>query len=117
MPLTPFHLGPGLAAKAICGRHFSLMVFGFSQIAMDIEPVVHMVRGDPSLHGFVHTYAGATLVGIVSLVAGRPICQRLLDYWKPGASSSTMKALRGPPRISWPVALVSAFFGTWSHVF
>lgn len=44
------------------------------QVAMDIEPVIRM-RDDVVLHGFVHTYLGATLIGLVSAVAGRPICQ------------------------------------------
>ena len=37
MPFTPFHMGPGLAVKAVCGRYFSLVVFGFSQVAIDIN--------------------------------------------------------------------------------
>ena len=59
MPFTPFHMGPGLAIKAVSGRYLSLMVFGFSQVAMDIEPLVRMIRGDAVLHGFTHTYLGA----------------------------------------------------------
>jgi hypothetical protein len=46
MPFTPFHMGPGLAVKAVFGRYFSLMVFGFSQVAIDIEPLVRIIRGD-----------------------------------------------------------------------
>lgn len=30
MPITPFHMGPGLLVKAVGGRHVSLTVFGFS---------------------------------------------------------------------------------------
>ncbi|MDR0275331.1 MAG: hypothetical protein LBI48_08355 [Burkholderiaceae bacterium] len=50
MPFTPLHMGPGLAVKALLGRRFSLTVFGFSQIAMDIEPLARMIRGDTLLH-------------------------------------------------------------------
>ena len=70
MPVTPFHMGPGVVIKAVGGRYFSLMVFGFSQVAMDVEPLVRMIRGDAVLHGFTHTYLGATLIGLVSAVAG-----------------------------------------------
>jgi hypothetical protein len=45
MPVTPFHLGPGLAAKAVLGRHMSLTVFGLGQVAMDLEPGLRMLRG------------------------------------------------------------------------
>jgi hypothetical protein len=59
------------------------MVFGFTQVVIDIEPAIHMLRNDPVLHGFTHTYLGATLIALTSLVVGRPICQRVLDLWRP----------------------------------
>lgn len=80
-------MGPGLALKAFAGRRFSLMVFGFSQIGIDIEPLVRIIRGDAALHGFTHTYLGATLVAFVSAFVGRPVCQFLLRYWNPDPSS------------------------------
>jgi len=43
MPFTPIHLGPGAAFKAIGGRHSSFMVFGGSQLLMDIEPLVGII--------------------------------------------------------------------------
>jgi hypothetical protein len=36
MPLPPYHLGPGLAFKAIGGRHFSLISFTLSQVLVDL---------------------------------------------------------------------------------
>ena len=44
MPFTPFHMGAGLALKAVAGRHFSVLTFGIAQVAMDIEPLVGMLR-------------------------------------------------------------------------
>ncbi len=117
MPFTPFHMGPGLAVKAVSGRHFSLMVFGFSQVAIDIEPLVRIIRGDAVLHGFTHTYLGATLIAVVSVVVGRPICQFFLNYWTPDPYSPFLNWLRGPKTISWPAAITGAFVGTYSHVF
>lgn len=117
MPFTPFHMGPGLAMKAVCGRHFSLMVFGFSQVAIDIEPLVRIIRGDDVLHGFTHTYLGATLIALVSVLVGRPVCQFLLKYWTPDPNSPFLNWLQGPKLISWPAAIASAFMGTYSHVF
>ncbi len=117
MPVTPFHLGPGLLAKAVAGRHVSLMVFAFSQAAMDIEVIVRVIRNDVLLHGFSHTYLGATLIALVSVVVGRPICQALLDRWTPDPKAVFATWLRGAPRISWLAAVVGAFAGTYSHVF
>ncbi len=117
MPFTPFHLGPGLAVKAIAGRHFSFLVFGFSQVAIDVEPLVHILRGDPVLHGFTHTYLGATLIGAASVLVGRPVCQFLLRRWHPGEQYPFQVWLRGTGEISWVAAIIGAFVGTYSHVF
>ena len=116
MPITPFHMGPGLLVKALGGRHVSLTVFGFSQVAMDIEPLVRMMRDDVVLHGFVHTYLGATLIGLLSAVVGRPICQALLDRWAPDRTAAFETWLRGPTLISWPAAIAGALAGAYSHV-
>jgi hypothetical protein len=110
-------MGPGLAVKALCGRHFSLMLFGFSQVAIDIEPLVHIIRDDNVLHGVTHTYVGATPVALVALFAGRPLCQFFLNYWTPDPDSRFLYWLRGPRIISWPAAIAGAFVGTYSHIF
>jgi hypothetical protein len=110
-------MGPGLALKALAGRHLSLMVFGFSQVAIDIEPLVRIIRGDAVLHGFTHTYLGATLVGLVSALVGRPVCQFLLRYWNPDPSSPFLNWFPTAKAIPWSAAFVGAIVGTYSHVF
>ncbi|MBN9089844.1 MAG: hypothetical protein J0J01_23270 [Reyranella sp.] len=105
MPFTPFHLGPGAVFKAIGGRHFSFMIFGGSQVLIDLEPLVHMVRGDPVLHGPAHTFVGALGVAVVAAVVGRPASAFVLR--RLGARDAS---------IGWTVAGVSALVGTWSHV-
>jgi hypothetical protein len=112
-------MGPGCAVKAILGRYFSLTVFGFAQVAMDIEVLVRIFVRTPTLHGFSHTYLGATVIGLVSLFAGRPLCQRLLNPWPaltPGAGGRFIDWLRGPHTISWTAAITGAFIGTYSHI-
>jgi Domain of unknown function (DUF4184) len=109
-------MGPGLALKALAGRHFSLMVFGFSQVAIDIEPLVRIIRGDAVLHGFTHTYLGATLIALISALVGRPVCQFLLRYWNPDPSSPYLNWLPTAKSIPWSAAIAGAFTGTYSHV-
>lgn len=116
MPFTPLHMGPGLAIKVVGGRYFSLMVFGFSQVAMDIEPLVRILRGDPLLHGMTHTYLGATFIALLSIGIGRPVCQHLLRYWKPDPRSGFLNWLRGNGNIPWPAAISGAVLGAYSHV-
>lgn len=59
MPFTPIHLCPGIFIKAILQSSFSFMVFGWTQIIMDIQPLVVLITGEGHLHGFTHTYVGA----------------------------------------------------------
>jgi hypothetical protein len=117
MPFTPFHMGPGLLIKSVTQQYFSLMIFGFSQVAMDIEVLFHMAHRDHILHGFSHTYVGATLVAVISIVIGRPICQFLLNRWIPEEDSTFETWVRGPKKISWFAATCGASLGTFSHVF
>jgi hypothetical protein len=117
VPVTPLHMGPAFVAKAAVGRHFSVLVFAFSQLAMDIEPIVRFLRHDRILHGFSHTYLGATLIGLVSLFAGRFIGQYLLRRFQADPQSAFLVWLHGPNEISWTAAATGAFFGTYSHVF
>jgi hypothetical protein len=116
MPATPLHMGPGILVKALAGRYFSLLVFGFAQAVIDIEPVVRIIRGDDFLHGFTHTYLGATGIAIISALIGRPVCQIFLDRWRDDPASPFMSWLRGPPKISWTAAISGAFLGAYTHV-
>lgn len=105
MPVTPFHMGPALLVKAAAPRRFSLVIFGVSQVAIDVEPLVGLFRGAAVLHGFSHTLTGATLVAIASVVVGRPLCERVL------------RMLNGrPTAIGATAAWSGAFIGTYSHL-
>ena len=37
MPVTLFHLGPGLAHKSVASRHVSFTIFAFTQILIDMH--------------------------------------------------------------------------------
>ena len=81
MPFTPFHMGVGLAAKAVGGRHFSVLTFGIAQVAMDIEPLIGMLRQSPVLHGPTHTYLGAVPIALVAAALTPWLCGPLLRRW------------------------------------
>ncbi len=110
--LMPFYLGPGVAFKALGGRNFSFIVFGLSQVAMEIEPLVRVFRGESIAHGFTGTYVGATLIGIVSVLVGKPLGEYSLRWWK-----EVLALKEIPSEISWPAALLGAMVGVNSHVF
>lgn len=106
MPFTPYHMGPGILLKALLQGSFSLMVFGWTQIVMDIQPLIVLLTGTGHLHGFTHTYIGATLIALISALTGKYASEYALRLF-----SQT----RYLP-IGWPVAFVSAFIGSYSHV-
>ncbi|MDT4863733.1 hypothetical protein FQZ97_984530 [compost metagenome] len=105
MPFTPLHLGPGAAIKAIGGRHFSLMVFGGSQVLMDIEPLIGMLAHKPTLHGPTHTLLGALVIGTVAGIIGKPL------------SVTVLRWLSMPqPLFTWAASFAGAYVGTFSHI-
>ena len=105
MPFTPIHLGPGLAFKALGGRHFSFMVFGVAQVLMDLEPLIGILQNRDVLHGVTHTWLGALVIGSVAAVIGKPISTMVLRWRK----------IPHPP-LTWLAAMTGAYVGTFSHV-
>ena len=108
MPFTPFHMGPGIAIKALLQGSFSLMVFGWTQIIMDIQPLIVLITGEGHLHGFSHTYVGATLLALFAALTGKYLSEiglyilGLNEHWQ--------------VKIAWWVTFLSAFIGAYSHV-
>ena len=75
MPFTPLHMGPGLAVMAVMQRKFSLLVFGWSQVVIDLQPLLAMTTGRVELHGFSHTLLGATLIGLLCGLSGKHLAE------------------------------------------
>ncbi len=108
-------MGPALLLKSAARRHFSLLVFGVSQVSIDLEPLVRIVRGDHVLHGFTHTLAGALVVGAGAAVVARPAANWFLTLVRREHSEAWAAALLDGD-ISWAVAFASAWIGTGSHL-
>jgi membrane-bound metal-dependent hydrolase YbcI (DUF457 family) len=109
-------MGPGMALKALAGPRLSLVSFGVAQVAMDIEPLVHILRGDSEHHGFVHTYLGATVLGFVVLPVARAVSLRLSRLWNREFRADSLAWLTEPVSRLWMPIVVGAFAGTYSHV-
>jgi hypothetical protein len=105
MPFTPFHLAAGALFKSIGGSRFSFMVFGGSQVLMDIEPLVGIIQGNQVLHGPSHTVLGALVIGLASGTIGRPISEMVLRLLR----------IKHRP-LTWMASFCGAFVGTFSHV-
>ncbi len=110
MPFTPFHMGIGIFTKALLQGSFSLMVFGWAQIVMDIQPLIVLLTGEGHLHGFSHTYVGAIVLAIFSALSGKFLSEF-------GLLIIGISKKSNPVKIGWWVVYLSAFIGTFSHVF
>jgi len=85
------------------------MVFGWAQIIMDIQPLFVLITGDGHLHGFSHTFAGATLLALFSAVSGKYLSEFGLKVLRISKEPNYII-------IKWRVVYISAFIGTYSHV-
>lgn len=107
MPFTPYHLGPGMAFKAVLPEKFSLMVYGWSQVVMDIQPLIAIASGEAVWHGWTHTLAGAAGLGLVAAASGKYLAE-----W--GVRLITLG--RRKIQIRWKAALLSSLIGSFSHI-
>jgi hypothetical protein len=108
MPFTPFHFGPGALVHAAAPKQISFVAFCAANVVIDVEPLVWIVRGEPPLHRFAHTFVGALAVALVTiallLAAARfAAALRLAEPWRGGRLT--------PLRVA-----IGATLGSVSHV-
>lgn len=116
MPFTPFHMGPGLLVKSLLGGAFSLIIFGWCQVLMDLQPLIVFVTGEGQLHGFTHTFIGSTLIAIVAVLSGKPLLAWLVDsrWLEFRYEDKVLFSINSKP--GWIIAAVSSLIGSYSHV-
>jgi membrane-bound metal-dependent hydrolase YbcI (DUF457 family) len=102
-------MGPGILIKSLLKGSFSLMVFGWTQIVMDIQPLIVLISGEGHLHGFTHTYIGAILIAIFAALTGKYLSELGLKMLKISKTNNLIS-------IAWWVVFLSAFIGSFSHV-
>ncbi len=117
MPITPFHLGPAAAIKAVLPARFSFVAFMLTQFIIDLEPLILMMRGEWPIHRFLHTYVGASVVLVFVVLLGRPLCELALRVWNWLAIKRQHEQHLFKTNISWMAMCLGAAFGCYSHVF
>lgn len=116
MPVTPFHMGPGLAIKAAAGASFSVLTFGLAQVAMDIEPLLGLLLGWEMLHARTHNLPVATAIALGLVGLAPPICRALLRMYNAAVTGLGVGWLAEPWSGARLPVVLGAFVGTWSHV-
>ena len=111
MPFTPFHFGPGILIKGIIPRQFSLSVFALANIAMDVEPLYHILRGDTQLHGASHTLIGAASICAATALAAPSVITHAWQWFQ----KFHVDAVSFAP-VTRLQAWVGALLGTLSHL-
>lgn len=92
MPVTPYHVGPGVLLKAVAPRAVSLTAFIGANVAIDVESVVNLLAGRFPVHATLHTVGVALAVGL-----GVGVGIAWVGHWRRwrGAEWSTAPALLG----------------------
>lgn len=66
MPVTPFHFGLGVLAKAAAPARVSLAAFIASQVVIDCETAYNIVTDGYPLHAKAHTFVLGTPIGLAA---------------------------------------------------
>jgi hypothetical protein len=115
MPFTPLHFGPGAALKAALPGRLSFLSFAITQVVVDTETLVHLLRNERPIHGPFHTLAGATGIGIAVGVILYWIC-RPAARWAFGRSPSRFEGLEMVrSEVTFAGALLGGILGGSSH--
>jgi hypothetical protein len=109
MPLTPLHLGPGLSIGLIFKRWINLPAILIASIIVDVRAIyLALFLGDwRNLHGFFHTFIGATLLGLLTIIAVWVLRKQL---------SCISEALRVKQDYSLYSIVAGSLIGVWLHI-
>ena len=109
MPFTPFHLGPALLISLLLFSHLDFVSFMVSSVVVDVEPLCILVfRLHIPLHGFFHTYLGATILSTLTAVGVyflRSWLSKVLEWFKIKQKPSFKKML------------YTSILGAYFHIF
>jgi membrane-bound metal-dependent hydrolase YbcI (DUF457 family) len=109
MPFTPYHFGPGLLLGVVLFPFLDFSTILIASVVLDVEPLAVMIFNLPfEIHGFFHTYLGATIVAcFLSAIVYpfRTYLNKIVSFFGLHQESSFRHIL--------PASII----GTYSHVF
>ena len=108
MPFTPYHLGPALLLGALLFPFVDLATIMMASIVLDLEPLAVIFLNLPlPLHGFFHSYLGASIAATtlsVSVYPFRSYLNKIVSLFGLYQSSSFHHIF------------TASIIGTYSHV-
>ncbi|MHA1390557.1 MAG: hypothetical protein ACTSR9_19245, partial [Candidatus Thorarchaeota archaeon] len=109
MPFTPYHFGPGLLLGVALFPFIDISTVMVASVILDIEPILVLMLNLPlPLHGFLHSYLGATAIAFILTFALYPMIgflNKIVALFGLHQESSLRHIL--------PASLI----GTYAHVF
>lgn len=108
MPFTPFHFGPGAVIHAMAPKQVSFLAFCTANVMIDVEPLYFMITRQDRLHQFFHTFVGATLVALATLLLFLGCRAFARRFWLPN-----LFVWQG---LHLQQVAVGAIIGTYSHI-
>jgi membrane-bound metal-dependent hydrolase YbcI (DUF457 family) len=97
-----------MAVKAVAQERFSLIIFGWAQILVDLQPLVVILTYEGQTHGITHTFLGGAVLGAAAAASGKPLAEGLLNLFR--------KKSKPRLQVSWKTAWWSGLVGGLSHV-
>ena len=107
MPFTPFHLGPAIALGMVFNRWINIPAILLASVIVDVRAIYCLFIGNCPLHGFFHTFLGATILGLLVIAVIWFFRTRL---------SKISKILKIEQDYSLQSITVGALIGVWAHI-
>ncbi len=108
MPLTPFHLGPGLLIGLILLYYIDFPTFLIASVIVDVEPIIVILFDlDYPLHGFCHSFLGGTIIAFLLAAVMSKIRKPI---------SPLLSFFKLEQEISFKRILVAALAGVYIHI-
>lgn len=96
-----------MAIKAVAQDKFSLIIFGWAQILVDLQPLVVILTNEGQTHGITHTFVGGAILGTVAAGSGKNLAEWLLNLFR--------KKSKPRVQVSWKTTWWSGLTGGLSH--
>lgn len=108
MPFTPYHFGPALLIGVALLPVVDLSTIVVASVVLDLEPLAVLLLNLPMpLHGFFHTYLGATIIAVILSISLWPF-RSYLNMVVSLFGINQQSNLR--------TILLASIIGTYSHV-
>ena len=107
MPFTPFHLGPAFLLGELFEKKVNLFSLLIGSIIIDVRAIYCLFAGCRPLHGPLHTFLAATIIGLLLawiIFSQKKWLQKITDK------------LRIEQSYSLNSIIIGSIMGTWSHV-